>query len=110
MPDSDTISLVIPPEPSPKSQTLESQIQQIISQRGHFRHVTERSLLAEIHGKAAASDATQAGHDSETQAEEDDTPQKRTERLWERRNQMLERLGCVLSIVLSAEADNHSAA
>ncbi len=92
MPESNTFSLVIPQEPLSKSQTLESQIQRIISQKGHFRHVTERSLLAEIHGKASAPDTTQVGQEEEPQAEGDDTPQKRTERLWERRNQMLERL------------------
>jgi hypothetical protein len=93
MAESNTISLVIPPEPSSKSQALESQIQQIIAQKGHFRHVTERSLLAEIHGKDIAPDATQDGPEEESLAEDDETPQKRTERLWERRNQMLERLG-----------------
>lgn len=91
MPDSNTISLVIPQEPPSKAQNLESQIQQIISQKGHFRHVTESSLLAESHGKATARDTTQIDL-VETQVEEDDTPQKRTERLWERKAQMLERL------------------
>ena len=93
MPEPNTISLVIPSGPSSKIQSLESQIQQIISQKGHFRHVTERSLFAEIHGKASAPDTNQVGQEEEPQADEDDTPQKRTERLWERRNKMLERLG-----------------
>ena len=92
MPESKTISLVIPPESSRKSQTLESQIQQIISQKGPFRHVTESSVQAEIHGKAAATGAAQDAPDDAPQVEDGETPQKRTERLWERRNQMLERL------------------
>jgi hypothetical protein len=93
MPESSTISLVIPPEPSPKSHNLESRIQQTISQKGHFRHVTERSLHAEIHGKASVLDTAQVADEDATQADEEDTPQKRTERLWERRKQMLECLG-----------------
>ncbi|KIW71787.1 hypothetical protein PV04_00023 [Phialophora macrospora] len=102
MAESNTISLVIPPEPSSKSQALESQIQQIIAQKGHFRHVTERSLLAEIHGKDVAADATQDGPEEEIPADDDETPQKRTERLWERRNQMLERLGAAQNDILCA--------
>ncbi|ETI26676.1 hypothetical protein G647_10336 [Cladophialophora carrionii CBS 160.54] len=102
MAESNTISLVIPPEPSSKSQALESQIQQIIAQKGHFRHVTERSLLAEIHGKATAPDVAQERPEEELAADDDETPQKRTERLWERRNQMLERLGAAQNDILCA--------
>lgn len=92
MPESNTISLLIPPEPSSNSQNLQSQIQQIIAQKGHFRHVTQRSLLAEIQGKAPTSDTSQASQDDDPRAEEDETPQKRQERLWKRRDEMLERL------------------
>ena len=93
MPESKTFSLVIPPEPSSKSQNLESQIQQIIAQKGPFRHVTESSLLADINGNSSAIKATQLSDEDAAPADEDETPQKRTERLWERRIQMLERLG-----------------
>lgn len=89
---SNIISLVIPPEPTANSNTLESQIQQIILQKGHFRNVSEKSLLAEISGKATASDASQADQEDDAQAEEDESPQKTQERLWERRKQMTERL------------------
>ncbi|EXJ65565.1 hypothetical protein A1O7_01906 [Cladophialophora yegresii CBS 114405] len=102
MAESNTISLVIPQEPSAKSHGLESQIQQIIAQKGHFRHVTERSLLAEIHGKAAAPDVAQERPEEELPADDDETPQKRTERLWERRNHMLERLGAAQNDILCA--------
>jgi hypothetical protein len=95
MPDSRTISLVIPPEPPSKSRSLEAQIQQIISQKGPFRHVTESSLLAEIHGKTSVPDTTEVDQGNLQPDEEDESPQKQTERLWERRNQMLERLGQV---------------
>ncbi|KIW94610.1 uncharacterized protein Z519_04586 [Cladophialophora bantiana CBS 173.52] len=102
MPDSNTISLLIPPEPSSKPQNLQTQIRQIIAQRGHFRHITERSLLAEIQGKTAAPDAVQAGPEDEPQVEEDDSPQKRQERVWKRREEMLERLNYAQNEVLCA--------
>lgn len=92
MPESNTISLLIPPEPSSQSQNLQSQIQQIITQKGPFRNVTERSLLADIQGKAPTSDETLSGHQDDETAEEDDSPQKRQERLWKKREEMLERL------------------
>ncbi|KAJ9606088.1 RNA polymerase II mediator complex subunit [Cladophialophora chaetospira] len=100
MPESNTISLVIPQELPSNLQTLGSQIQQIISQKGHFRNVNESSLVAEIHGKASAPGTTQVDQEIETEAEEDDTPQKRTERLWERKNQMLERLAVAQNEIL----------
>ncbi|OAP55220.1 hypothetical protein AYL99_10920 [Fonsecaea erecta] len=101
MSDSNSISLLIPPESSPRPQNLQTQIQQIIAQKGHFRHVTERSLLAEIQGKAAVPDATQAGEEHGSQGEED-SPEKRQERVWKRRDEMLERLNYAQNEVLCA--------
>ena len=92
MSDSSTISLLVPPEPSSRPQNLQTRIQQVIAQRGHFRHVTERSLLAEIQGKASAPDAVQADQEGKSQPEEEDSPQRLKERVWKRRDEMLERL------------------
>lgn len=91
MVEPNTISLVIPTEPSTRSEDLQSQIRRVIAQKGHFRHVTEESLLAEIHGKAPTV-AKEATRDVEAQTDQDDTPQKRQERLWKRREEMIERL------------------
>ncbi|KIX93929.1 uncharacterized protein Z520_10266 [Fonsecaea multimorphosa CBS 102226] len=102
MSDSNTISLLIPPEPSSRPQNLQTQIQQIIAQKGHFRHVTERSLLAEIQGKAPAQDAVQPGQEDDPQPEEEDSPQRRQERVWKRRDEMLERLNYAQNEVLCA--------
>ncbi|KIW26576.1 hypothetical protein, variant [Cladophialophora immunda] len=102
MPDSNTISLLIPPEPSSKPQNLQTQIQQIIAQKGHFRHVTERSLLAEIQGTGAAPDTIHAGQKDEPETEEDESPQKRQERVWKRRDEMLDRLNYAQNEVLCA--------
>ncbi|KAH0842675.1 Mediator of RNA polymerase II transcription subunit 17 [Fonsecaea pedrosoi] len=101
MSELDTISLLIPPEPSSKPHDLQAQIQQIIAQKGHFRHVTQSSLLAEIQGEATAPDAVQVDREDEPQAE-DDTPQKRQERVWKRRDEMLERINYAQNEVLCA--------
>ena len=94
MPESKTISLLVPPDPSTKAQNLQAQIQQIVSQKGHFRHVTEESLRAEIQDKATNQDPLiPDAHLKDTnEDDEDETPQKRQERLWKRREEMLERL------------------
>ncbi len=91
MSQSTSISLLIPSEASLTSEDLQSQIQRVVVQKGHFRHVTERSLLAEIQGKAPAADRDTDGVDGPG-AEEDESPQKRQERLWKRREEMIERL------------------
>jgi hypothetical protein len=91
MVSSNTISLVIPPEPSAKSPTLEAQVQQIIAQRGAFRHVTESSILAEEHGKSSDIDDLVESRD-EDEVEEDESAQKREERSWKIKGEMLERL------------------
>jgi hypothetical protein len=100
MPESKTISLLVPPESSSQQQSLQAQIQQIVSQKGHFRHVTEQSLRAEIQGKKSAHDPLITGSPptlEQEEPDEDETPQKRQERLWKRRDEMLERLRYALS-------------
>lgn len=100
MPESKTISLLVPPESSSQPQSLQAQIQQIVSQKGHFRHVTEQSLRVEVQGKKSANDRLITGSPpplEEEEADEDETPQKRQERLWKRRDEMLERLRYALS-------------
>jgi hypothetical protein len=87
-----TISLVIPPEPSAKSQTLGSQVQQIIAQRGAFRHVTESSILAEEHIKSSYVDDVFAGQDEVEIEEDDESAQQREERSWKVKGKMLEQL------------------
>jgi hypothetical protein len=108
MPEPQTISLVIPPEPSSTPQSLQTQIQQIISQKGPFRHVTEASLLLESHTKAQTTDSAQPNLEDSSQATEDETPQKRTEALWARRNQMLEQLGSVQTALSCAHTGANS--
>lgn len=94
MPESKTISLLVPPETSSQQQTLQAQIQQIVSQKGHFRHVTEQSLRSENQGQKAVVDplATSDLALEGEEVDEDETPQQRQERLWKRREEMLERL------------------
>ena len=91
MSQSKSVSLLIPSEAPQTSEDLQSQIQRVVVQKGHFRHVTERSLLAEIQGKAPTADKDTDRVD-EPGAEEDESPQKRQERVWKRREEMIERL------------------
>lgn len=94
MPESKTISLLVPPDSSSQQQNLQAQIQQIISQKGHFRHVTEQSLRIESHSQKSANDPSTTDNPAseEEDTDGDDSPQKRQERLWKRRDEMLERL------------------
>lgn len=91
MSESTSLSLLVPPEPSSKSPDLQLQIQRIVAQRGHFRHVTERSLHAESQGKFSDLNTGADGID-EAQSDEDEPLLKRQERLWKRREEMIERL------------------
>lgn len=100
MPESKTISLLVPPESSSQQQSLQAQIQQIVAQRGHFRHVTEQSLRVDIQSKKSANDPLTTSSPptlEQEEADEDETPQKRQEHLWKRRDEMLERLRFALS-------------
>jgi len=58
-------------------------------------------LLAEIQGKAPAADRDTDGVDGPG-AEEDESPQKRQERLWKRREEMIERLSYAQNEILCA--------
>ena len=91
MVESNTITLVVPSKPTSRSEDLPSQIRRVIAQKGHFRHVTEEALRAEIHGNAPTV-AKEATSRKEVQGDEDDTPQKHQERLWKRREEMIELL------------------
>ncbi|EXJ96225.1 hypothetical protein A1O1_01351 [Capronia coronata CBS 617.96] len=102
MSESKTISLLIPPEQDSTSQDLQVQIQKIVAQKGHFRHVTEQSLLAQIRGKAPGSKHNDPQGDGQVEPEEDETPQKRQERLWKSREEMLERLSYAQNEILCA--------
>ena len=56
-----------------------------------FCHVTEQSLRVEVQGKKSANDRLITGSPpplEEEEADEDETPQKRQERLWKRRDEM----------------------
>lgn len=88
----DTINLLIPSQQHESSEDLQSQIQRVVVQKGHFRHVTERSLLAEGLGKAPLDSDKKASHEDDTQIDDDEPQQKRQERLWKRREEMIERL------------------
>ncbi|KAK5223180.1 RNA polymerase II mediator complex subunit [Exophiala xenobiotica] len=101
MSQSRSISLLIPSEASLTSEDLQSQIQRIVVQKGHFRHVTERSLLADIQGKAPTADRDSDRVD-EPESEEDESPQKRQERVWKRREEMIERLSYAQNEILCA--------
>jgi precorrin-6x reductase len=92
MSGSKTISLLIPADSPPQAEDLQAKVQKIVAQKGHFRHVTEQSLLAQIHGKAVAPEEENRRVGESGQADEDETPQKRQERLWKSREEMLERL------------------
>ncbi|KEF63194.1 uncharacterized protein A1O9_01171 [Exophiala aquamarina CBS 119918] len=104
MPESKSISLLVPSELSSQQQNLQAQIQQIVSQKGHFRHVTEQSLRIDIQGKKSANDPLTADAPASAQDDKDDdeTPQKHQERLWKRRDEMLERLSYAQNEVLCA--------
>ncbi len=94
MSESNTISLLVPQKPSPRSHDLPAHIQKIVAQKGHFRHVTEQSLRAEIQGKTPAT-SSQAQDSLTSEAgppDDEELPQKRQERLWKRREEMIERL------------------
>lgn len=54
--------------------------------------MTERSLLAEGLGKAPLDSDKKASHEDDTQIDDDEPQQKRQERLWKRREEMIERL------------------
>ncbi|KAK4939125.1 RNA polymerase II mediator complex subunit [Elasticomyces elasticus] len=101
MAESNAITVVVPPEPSSRSEDLQSQILRVIAQKGHFRNVTEEGLRAEIHGKAPTV-VKGAIPENEAQGGEDDTPQKRQERLWKRREEMIERLSYAQNEILCA--------
>ena len=64
---------------------LGKQIQQIVSQEGHFRHITEESLLAKRDDLADSHDDF---NDNEVVCEEDETPQKRLEKLATEKQEM----------------------
>jgi len=101
MSESKSISLLVPPELSSQQQILQAQIQQIVTQKGHFRHLTEQSLRVENQGKKSAHDplTTDAPTSEQENADEDEAPQKRQERLWKRREEMLEKLKYALSTI-----------
>ncbi|KAL2439249.1 Mediator of RNA polymerase II transcription subunit 17 [Exophiala dermatitidis] len=101
MSDSKTISLLIPSEAPAQSQDWSTQIQKIVAQKGHFRHVTERGLVSRTKDKAVDSQEKQAAN--EIQGEnEDETRQKHQESLWKGREQMLERLSYAQNEILCA--------
>ncbi|EXJ79445.1 hypothetical protein A1O3_08947 [Capronia epimyces CBS 606.96] len=102
MTESKTFTVPIPPEGSSTSQDLPIQIQKIIAQKGHFRHVAERSLLAEIHGKALASEENGPRSEADGQTNEIEAPQELRERLWKSREEMLERLSYAQNEILCA--------
>jgi len=91
MAQSNAVTVVVPSESSSRSEDLQSQIRRVIAQKGHFRHVTEEALRAGIHGKAPTT-VKGAILEIEAQGDEDNTPQKRQERLWKRREEKIERL------------------
>ncbi|KIW41994.1 uncharacterized protein PV06_05585 [Exophiala oligosperma] len=98
----DTINLLIPSQQHESSEDLQSQIQRVVVQKGHFRHVTERSLLAEGLGKAPLDSDKKASHEDDTQIDDDEPQQKRQERLWKRREEMIERLSYAQNEILCA--------
>ncbi|KAK5064367.1 hypothetical protein LTR84_000200 [Exophiala bonariae] len=103
MPELKTTRLLVPPEASSQQQNLQAQIQQIVSQKGHFRYVTEQSLRAEKQGQKAVNDPLTTDDPApEEDVDEDETPQKRQERLWKRREEMLERLSYTQNEILCA--------
>ncbi|KIW20822.1 hypothetical protein PV08_01400 [Exophiala spinifera] len=97
---SDAISLLIPSQQHGSSEDLQSQIQRVVAQKGHFRHITERSLLAQDQGKASLDQSTDSEND--VQIEDDESQQKRQERLWKRREEMIERLSYAQNEILCA--------
>ncbi|KAI1613554.1 subunit 17 of mediator complex-domain-containing protein [Exophiala viscosa] len=101
MAQTNAVTLVVPLESCSRSEDLQSQIRRVIAQKGHFRHVAEEALRAEIHGKAPAV-AKGAISENEPHGDEDHTPQKRQERLWKRREEMIERLSYAQNEILCA--------
>jgi len=65
-----SVSLSIPHElvASHKNNNLQSQVEQLVLQKGPFRNVTERSLLADIEKSPAANDE-HAGTDGDNNAD-----------------------------------------
>ena len=67
---------------------LQSRVLQIINQKGHFRHVTEQSLLAEDE----SDESEDAGEEVENDNEVQETFEKRDEKLVKSRDDMLQQL------------------
>ncbi|KIV94725.1 hypothetical protein PV10_02463 [Exophiala mesophila] len=101
MSESRTINLPIPPLPASTSPTLQTQIQQVIAQKGHFHKVTEKSLRAEIDGQAESKLVTDSLQ-KDDQAKEDESPQARQERIWKSREQMMGQLNYAQNEILCA--------
>ena len=78
---------------------LGKQIQQIVAQEGHFRHITEESLLAKGDDLADSHDDSK---DNEASGEEDETPQKRMEKLAVEKQEMQGSLIAAQLEILSA--------
>lgn len=78
------------PHATPPS--LEQQIQQLIKQRGAFRHLSSQSLQEEIDQRGG--DVDDSGNNDSNVENQDDTekPQARQERLWQAREEMLQKL------------------
>ena len=78
---------------------LGKQIQQIVSQEGHFRHITEESLLARRNG---LGDSQVDSNDNEAVGEDDETPQKQQEKLAKEKQEMQGSLIAAQLDILSA--------
>ena len=78
---------------------LGKQIQQIVSQEGHFRHITEESLLAK---RDDIADSHDDFNENEASGEEDEAPQKRLEKLATQKQEMQGSLIAAQLEILSA--------
>lgn len=93
-------SLIIPYETgkSRKPRTLQDDVQQIVKQKGAFRHVSEANLLAGSTKPVSSTEDDQSDHTSDTEPE---TIQETQKRLFVTRNEVTKLYQYVLDHTVS---------
>jgi mediator of RNA polymerase II transcription subunit 17, fungi type len=91
-------SLLLPIRPNgrrgPENSDLAATLRQIDVQKGAFRHVTELTLLDELHRTEAGIEEIETEDESgdEDEDESDEIPASRQEKVWKAREEMLKQL------------------
>lgn len=71
---------------------LQAQIEQLITQRGALRHITERSLQAELDQIDGPDGTAHTQADDDDSESDDESSQARQEKLWKVREEMIQKL------------------